>query len=260
MSCSGLWPIETAERYLRRELDEEAAAAFEDHFFSCDECFASLQDLRALHDGLARTPVDVEVRRWGTRRVVWLVAAAAVLVLGSAGSFRLLRTGAVRSPEQAPAVSASLPTTAETLLELARVDPPRWEPVRLRGPQDEAARRFGEAMKRYGQGDWNGALPGLREAARLDPKSPATGFYLGACALQAGRTGEAIGSLARTVALGDTPFVEEARYYLAKAHLRSGDVAAAREELRKVVAARGERREAARDLLSRLDAVTARSP
>jgi tetratricopeptide (TPR) repeat protein len=127
--------------------------------------------------------------------------------------------------------------------------------VRLRGSEDDAARRFREAMELYSRGDWRGALPGLRAAAGLDPEAPNIAFYLGACALLAGETDEAIAQLQRTVDLGDTPFLEESLYYLAKAQLREGNATAARDALGKIIVLNGDRSEEAQSLLDRLDAL-----
>jgi cytochrome c-type biogenesis protein CcmH/NrfG len=115
-------------------------------------------------------------------------------------------------------------------------------------------------MELYTKGDWAGALPGLRAAAALDPEAPQVAFYLGATALLAGRTDEAIVALRATVALGDTPVLEEARFYLARAAFRQGDIAAARTELAALVALGGERRAAAERLLDSLGESTKAAP
>ena len=58
------------------------------------------------------------------------------------------------------------------------------------------------------------AAAGLEEAAKLDPRSPEIGFFLGACHLLTDHNDAAISELRRTIALGETPFLEEARFYL----------------------------------------------
>ena len=65
-------------------------------------------------------------------------------------------------------------------------------------------------------------------------------------------------ALERTAALGDTPFLEEALFYLAKAHLQAGDVTAARDALVKVILLNGDRAKEAQSLLDRLDALGGR--
>jgi thioredoxin-like negative regulator of GroEL len=62
-----------------------------------------------------------------------------------------------------------------------------------------------------------------------------------------------LAALDRTVALGDTPFLEEARFALAKAHLRRGELEAAHDQLVEVVALDGDRLDEARTLLVRVE-------
>lgn len=254
--CPEMPTTEVMERYLRGELDETAATSFEEHYFSCDACFAALEDLRALRGELGRTRKSVRLAAAMTRPLPWLGLAAALLVLGTAGAFLLSRERSVEPPEPTSAMYPS----ASTLAELARVEPPAWTPARLRGREDEAGRRFREAMEKYERGDRAGALPILRDAAALDPSAPGASFYRGACALLAGEPIEAVESLERVVALGDTPYFEEARFYLSKARLAQGDVPAARRELSRVAGAEGRHQAEARRLLERLDVLEGARP
>lgn len=251
MSCSERWPVEVAERYLQGGLDEVTASAWEEHYFGCDECFARLKDLRVLRGELDRTRRDLEKAR-PSRPALPFALAAALVGIAAAGAFWFSRSrqGPVAAPPAAVSILANLPA----------VEAPPWTPLLLRGPEDDTVRRFHSSMEPYAKGDWVGALPLLREAARLDPTAPGPRFYGGACALLLGGTAEAIEELKKVVALGDTPYLEEARFYLARALLESGDLPAAREELKRVVEQDGGRREAARQLLERLDAATPRPP
>jgi len=253
MSCTES-STEVAERYLRGALDEASASTFEDHYFECERCFATLQDLRALREELSTGRATLGTAGRASWASPWLPLAALV-VLGSAGAFWYSRA----RPVEAPAPTAAT-TTASILAELARVDAPAWTPVQLRGAESEASVRFGEAMVPYAKRDWPAALPLLREAARLDPGAPEVSFYRGASALLAGETPEAIESLRRVVSLGETPFLDEAHFLLAKAQLRSGNLPAAQAELRKVVELGGERRATARQLVERLALVTPTPP
>jgi len=147
-----------------------------------------------------------------------------------------------------------------SLAELARFDPPTYTPAVLRGPQDEATRKFRVAMKHYQQGDYARAISGLREAAKLNPKDAGALFFLGVSYLLSGQTNEGIAALQQAVALGDTPYLEEAHYYVAKAFLRKGDLAAARRELEEVVRLEGDLEDEARRLLQQLAALGKDSP
>jgi tetratricopeptide (TPR) repeat protein len=244
---------ELAERYLRGSLSEEDATRYEDHFFACESCFAELKALEALQLELARTRHAVEAQARVSRPVFWMAAAAAVLVLASGAALYLTRGGASRvEPESG--------TKASTLAELARIEPPRWTSTRLRGAENEAGRRFREAMELYAKGEWSAALPALREASRLDPEAAHVSFYLGVCALLAGEHTEGVGNLRKVVSLGETPFLEESRFYVAKAYLGSGDLAAAQAELQATVELGGPRLDEARKLLEELETIRPRSP
>ncbi|MFN7986693.1 MAG: tetratricopeptide repeat protein [Thermoanaerobaculia bacterium] len=248
--CPDMPQTEAMERYLRGELEEPAASAFEEHYFTCDSCFAALEDLRSLRTELVRSRKAVSLTAAMARHLPWLGLAAAVLALGVAGTFLLSRERPAPTPEP-----DAVTTPSSRFAELARVEPPAWTPVRLRGSEDEAGRRFREAMEKYEKGDWAAALPILRDASQLDPSAPGASFYRGGCALLAGDPAEAAESLERVVALGDTPYLEEARFYLAKARLAKGDAPGARNELLRIAREDGRRRAEARLLLGRLDAL-----
>lgn len=253
MDCAEVKSSELAERYLRGILNEEDATRYEDHFFACESCSAELRALEALQLELARTRSAVEARARRSRPILWMAAAAAVVVLASGAGLYLTR-GAK------PLAEPGSVSEATDLVELARVEPPRWTPMRLRGTENEAERRFREAMEHYAKGEWSFALTGLRETSRLDPEAAHVSFYLGACALLAGNHAEAVESLRRVVALGETPFLEESRFYLAKAYLGGGDLVAARAELQATVELGGPRLDEARKLLEKLETTRPRSP
>jgi Flp pilus assembly protein TadD len=107
-------------------------------------------------------------------------------------------------------------------------------------------------MDAYSRGDYTGAIPGLEEAVRADPASPTARFFLAVSYLQLDRRAEAIGHLRGVIQAGESPYLEDALFFLAKAAIRSGDLEAARDELRRVVALDGERREEASRLLQEL--------
>ena len=66
----------------------------------------------------------------------------------------------------------------------------------------------------------------MREAVELDPDA-AHAHSFSACAISFGQDTPAIDQLRATVALGDSPYLEEAHFYLAKAFLRRKDLDAA---------------------------------
>jgi tetratricopeptide (TPR) repeat protein len=245
MDCVRITDELVMEKYLLGNLSDSEREAFEQHFFECDECFARLEALQAAQQALAARPVSrafqiehpQRIRTWG-----WPVAAAALVVIGLvAVLWWVMRPPFPRTAALSPA-----------LLQLTQIEPPSYEPVRLRGAQDEAQQRFRTAMEFYSAGDYASAIPGLDEAAGLDPNAPNISFYLGACYLLEGRTSEGIESLQHTVDLGDTPYLEEALLLLAKARIRQRDLDAARAALERVVSLEGDFASEANDMLERL--------
>jgi len=115
---------------------------------------------------------------------------------------------------------------------LGRVTQP---PIYLGVPVRQAPARpdsvFDVAMSAYQLGDYAEATAGLEAAlaAGVDP-APAQ-FFLGASLLMLDRDREAAAAFEAVIAVGESPYLAEGRYYLAKVLLRSGDVAGALTQL-----------------------------
>ena len=278
------------EDYVRDALGPEDRDAFEAHYFECEVCFEKVQTYQAMRDELAALPAEADAaqpvagRQW--RWVLVPLAGSLVLVAAAAVWFRSAppalpeATVAIApaaqprvaahpaeppEPGQAPqTVAPRTPASKSTsqpaappvvaLSVLARADPPLYVPVALRGPRDEAAEAFDAAMRLYAGGDYAGAIPGLRTAAGLRPDAPQIAFFLAACRLLTGEVSAAALGFERVVALGESPYLEEAHFYLAKARIRQGRLPAAREELRKTIDRHGRLEPEARRMLTQLDA------
>ena len=82
---------------------------------------------------------------------------------------------------------------------------------------------FNAAMVAYSTGDYRGAESGLEAAlaAGVDP-APAN-FFRGASLLMLDRDREAADAFYAVIPAGESPYLAEAHYYLAKALLRMGD-------------------------------------
>ena len=247
MECARITEDGLLERYLLDRVDEAEREALESHFFECDDCFARLEALQAAQQVLAAEPVSQAFRIEPPRRIRtwgWAVAAAAIVVIGLvAVLWWVMQPPLPRTASLSPALAA-----------LARIEPPVYEPVVLRGVQDEAQQRFRTAMEHYAGGDYASAIPGLEEAAALDPEAANISFSLGATCLLTGRTTEGIRHLQHGVDLGDTPYLEEALLLLAKAHLSTRDLSDAKTELVRVVELSGDFSEQALAMLDLLDA------
>jgi tetratricopeptide (TPR) repeat protein len=246
MSCDEVRRDNVTERYALDRLDEGDRERFERHYLACDTCFRELQvhmDLRDVLTGAATHP-STETSGGGRRRrgTAWLLLAASIfLALGLTWVLR----------QRGTPVTEPIPDET-SIAELARVSPPEYTPPALRGLEGPAMQRFLEAMEHYVRKDFAAAIPLLEEATRLDPEDPGPEFFLGISFLMTDQSAPAIESLRRTVGLGDTPYLEEAHFYLAKAYLGEGNVASATEELKKIVEMRGDLEEAAADLLLEL--------
>jgi anti-sigma factor RsiW len=57
MTCSWALDDDRAERYLDDRLSAEEQAAFEDHYFECDDCLRAVQALQDLREVAARALV-----------------------------------------------------------------------------------------------------------------------------------------------------------------------------------------------------------
>jgi tetratricopeptide (TPR) repeat protein len=259
MTCAEVSRDEIVEKYLLGQLSPESRDAFEQHYFECARCFHWLQTYRDLQSELARTRDEIVAtpsRGW-VRQWAWLPAAAVVLLAVSVTVWHRRNVAPVETPpsESTPSISPNPPTSTPvtpSLEELARVEPPAYGQGRLRGAADAATATFGRGMDRYQRRDYAGARARLKEASQLDPESPHVMFFLGITNLLTGRTDEAIEALRSTIALGDSPYLEEAHFYLAKAYLKAGRVDDGIGELERTIRLRGDREADARGLLSHL--------
>lgn len=261
MRCSWGRDDDRASRYVLGELPEDEREAFEQHFLECPDCLGLMQALAELPAVLREPPL----RSAGPARLpAWALAVAAT-VFAAVGASLVLR----HAPEPlvppptppAPVRASPAPTATESpaplpspaeraaprLEVLARVEPPRYLPLTMRGQAPDPA--FDEAMAFYARARYAEAAERLAPLVERDPQSR---FFRGVALLMAG-DGEAIAELERTAALEARPWSVAARYFLAKAHLRRKDVAAARRELALVVAAEGAYASEARRLLGELD-------
>ncbi len=273
MTCQAIQAAEIAEKYVQGHLIEVEKRAFEQHFFGCADCFEELQVLQDLQAELARfqstrarSPESRRRRRRKSHRAPqygWLGLAAAVVAAGAVLAVALMQRREVQ-PKPAVEPVAGKPTAEQTAPPppqaldheaiglLARVKPPVYVAPMLRGKDDDAARKFRQAMELYGRQDYLQAIPELRAAAPLDPKAPEPRFYLGISELVLGRIDDAISDLREVVALGETPYLEEAHFFLAKALLAKEDLRGATDELYRTIRLAGDRLAEARRILDQV--------
>ena len=262
MNCKEAEVRDVRERYLLNRLDEPEREEFEKHFFECDSCFSQLQISLAMQERLRSQPsLGAQARGAFLRQTwAWTPALAALVLLLAVGLWwRSTRRqpqpplAAQSQTQPEPSAQSTPPFTSPSPLdELAKVEPPPYKPVVLRGAEDESDQTFRKAMEHYSKGDYASAIPGLRAAERSSPQNPRSNFYLGACYLLTGQTESAIESLRKTIARGDSVYSEEAHFYLAKAYLKDGRIPEAKTELQETVQLGGSRKAEAEEILRRL--------
>ena len=266
MTCEDVSKDEIVERYMLDQLSADARESFEAHYFECARCFGLLRTYRDVQSELERSRQEIVAvsPKWGRlREWAWVPALAAVLIAvsvtvwqrppanvpaptGPSGPAVEGRPGA--TPKPPAAVAPPQPLFAD----LARVDAPRYTQPRVRGVTDDATVAFQQAMEHYLRRDYERAITGLREASALDREAPHILFFLSASQLLVAQTDAAIESFGKTIALGDSPYLEEAHFYLAKAYLRKEDLRAAASELERTIELGGERQPTARTLLEQV--------
>ena len=234
MDCRHVHERELLPRYLVGTLDERDQEALEEHLFDCDDCFREAETLRGIQRRLSELQRDVPRIATKPRATIrwwwWALGAAAVVTLSVAALiWWTSETASHQIAELSPELAA-----------LTRVQAPYYEPIRLRGATSEAQQKFRSAMEHYTAGDFAPAIPGLEKAARLDPDAANISFFLGACYLLTGRVPDGIAALDHTIALGDTPFLEEALLLSSKANIQAGHLDAARLHLKAVIELNGD--------------------
>jgi tetratricopeptide (TPR) repeat protein len=252
MDCREVEDEGVAESYVAGRLDAAARDAFEAHYFECDECLARLEACRLLGRSLAERQANSARRVPGPPAAWWSLGLAAAAALVAVVSWPHGWSPASRR-EPPSAVSPARPTPAP-LAELGRFEPPAAAAVVWRDGGLDAPPELQAGMRLYRAGDYSGSIALLRRAAASAPDSVESHFFLGISLLLTQDVEGGITSLERARALGDTPYLEPALFYLAKAELTRGRRAEAEGRLRQVVALRGDREAAARELLRRLGA------
>jgi tetratricopeptide (TPR) repeat protein len=250
MDCNQIERDDIIEKYLTGRLDGAEQEEFEVHYFGCSKCRERLEVSRLLQEKLweqgekilpqMKKPSGARIRRRA-----WAISAAAVVLIVAAAALWWQFMG----PGRAPAGTKEIPSS---LIMLARIEPPAYIPPALRGARDDAAERFRLGMMNYVEGRYGEAIPDLRAAAELNPNRAGIRFFLGICLLLTEQTDAGIEELKATIGLGDSAYLEEAHFYLAKAYLRKGDTGGAKEELDWVLKSGSNLKEESAQILAQL--------
>jgi hypothetical protein len=247
INCQTAQDQSLAERYVAGRLPEDLRDAFEAHYFGCSGCFQELEALRSIRRALEAGPPPFRMdggRRWALATIATLAAATLIAVwLWPRNSSR------PDSVEHATTPTVPVRPAVQDLTELAQIEPPLYRPRVLRGVEATTASRFSAAMRLYQNGKFDQAVPLLEP---LSAHHVDAAFFLTASYLLTGKPARAEASARQVIAAGDTPYLEEAHWLLAKALLAMNDADGARRELETVVGMQGEFRAQADAVLRKL--------
>jgi tetratricopeptide (TPR) repeat protein len=214
---------ELADRYVAGRMPEAERVAFEDHFVGCAQCQQDLRFASAVRAAAATgSPQGVSTASHASA-----LANSLVNSLAKPGSLgRRSRTArwigvALAAGIAAIALVRSAPSRA--LMALGGVaEPPAYDGIAVRGTPGRGDAIFDGAMSEYAARHFAAAAAGLRAALAAGQDSIPTEFFLGASLLFAGDAHAATGAFDHVVAKGDSPYLNEAQLYEAKALLRLG--------------------------------------
>jgi TolA-binding protein len=139
--------------------------------------------------------------------------------------------GRVAGPVRSSVAPSSLPDEQYELL--AQFSPPAY------APEGRAPQPFQAAMALYRSQDYRGAAGALSDVLKTKPEFTEAKFYLGVSLLLSGDRIAGIQELRDLTEAGDGPYLERARFYLAKGLIAEHDLRRAREHLEKLVAHHG---------------------
>src|SRR5271165_1293551 len=160
------------------------------------------------------------------------ILTIAVVVFAWLASESRKEAGEGRTANGPPVRAGRVPE--ERLQLLSRFEPPEFSA----SPKEPAG--FASAMARYQSRDYAAAIPALRSVISAQPGFVEARFYLGICFLLTNRAADGIQQLKTVAASPKSPWVEKARFYLAKALLGEGDRAGAEQQLDIVIALQGD--------------------
>ena len=183
---------------------------------------------------------------------IWIYGFTAFIMLVAMSVFGWLAwtsreepgVGRVAGPRPVSAATNSIPDEEYELL--AKFDPPAY--VAERG----APKAFQAAMAHYTMQDYAGAATALRAVSDAQPDFPAAQFYLGITLLLGGDRISGIQELRDLTMAGDGPYLERARFYLAKGLIAEHDVKRAQEQLKELVEQHGHMEKQATVLLGQI--------
>lgn len=183
----------------------------------------------------------------------WIFSATAVVMLIAIGIFiwsviESSREGARVTASESPRTGGGMAIAQYEVL--ARVYPPAYRD--LGDPKSPRPAEFRTAIEQYSKRDYTAAIAGLAAVVDSQPGFMEARLYLGICYLFMNNRTAGIEQLRKVVDAGDTPYLEQSRFYLAKGLIGAGDIAGARQQLNDAIAMHGGMLQQAETLLTRI--------
>ncbi len=125
-------------------------------------------------------------------------------------------------------------------------------PAPAYAPAPHTSKSFQAAMALYKQQDYRGAAAALASVTNAEPGLVAARFYRGVSLLLAGDRIAGIQELRALAEAGDSPYLERARFYLAKGLIAEHDLRRAQEQLENVIGQHGSLEKHAAELLRQI--------
>lgn len=199
------------------------------HIAGCPRCLVLARDLSLFVDALSEASTDSHAPRFRLNAPRVFALAAAAVVVAATGLFLLRNEAPVAVPGSQVAESPAKIGNPWLNLQIARAEytPGPEDEVIWRGGEEPKPDPFAAAMKPYTTNDYAAAERELAVLIAKDPENGSAHFYRGVSLLMLGRTADAITPLQAAVDLSRDAAKEEARWYLALAHLKSGNPEAA---------------------------------
>jgi tetratricopeptide (TPR) repeat protein len=196
-TCEALRERSLIERYVAGKTTDAETAELETHYLTCARCQTDVRLAAAIR--MAPAP--------GARSPRWALAGGTLALAAALGAIVLFGP---RRP--APAL--------RRLGEIAVA--PAYLGISVRAEPVPGQSLFDAAMAAYGSQHYDQAVRDLDAALRAGVDAPPAEFFRAASLLMLGHDARAADGFERVVALGETPYLPEARYYLAKALIRLG--------------------------------------
>ena len=238
--------------YVNGEPPEARGAEIEAHLDECRLCQEAVEGVAGLEwrEGFLKSTDKVLARvRSRTDEAVMAAAVAPPTASRFRPAPRYLTLAAALAVASGAAIYLSRTGPAEALF-LRHFEPyPSTRPIVRGATGDDMA----TALALYEARDYRGALAVLDGHLARDPKDPVILFYAGLSRLALGQGPEAARNLEQVIRLGESELEGPAEWYLALAHLRSEDFAAARSRLAGIAGGDGFYGDQARSLLSEME-------